>query len=73
MQSRHMIHIANQIKALRASAGLSQKGLAQSVGLSVGVISKLEQGHACALPTLFRVCAHFGSQLSVTPDRACDT
>ncbi len=71
-RERENLRIAEQIHALRTSADLSQKELAQRVGTTQSVISRLEDadydGHSLAMLERIahalghRVCIHFVPQ-----------
>ena len=74
---RENLRIAEQIHALRTSADLSQKDLAQRVGTTQSVISRLEDadydGHSLAMLERIahalghRICIHFVPQNAPCP------
>ncbi len=77
---RENLRIAEQIHTLRTSAELSQKDLAQKVGTTQSVISRLEDadydGHSLAMLERIahalghRVCMHFVPQNAPCPAAA---
>jgi ribosome-binding protein aMBF1 (putative translation factor) len=79
-RERENLRIAEQIYALRTSADLSQKELAQRVGTTQSVISRLEDadydGHSLAMLERIahalghRVCIHFVPQNAPCPAAA---
>lgn len=65
--ARASAEVARQIQELRAGAGLTQKALAELVGTSHSVISRLEdddyQGHSLAM--LRRIAAALGRRVEI--------
>lgn len=65
--ARASAEVARQIQELRAGAGLTQKALAELVGTSHSVISRLEdddyQGHSLAM--LRRIAAVLGRRVEI--------
>jgi transcriptional regulator with XRE-family HTH domain len=57
---------ARQLLELRAEAGETQKRLAQRVGMTESMISRLERGdHVPSLKTLCRIADAFGRRLEI--------
>jgi len=55
---------SERVKLLRGD-NITQEGLAELSGLSIGVIRKLEQGGNVSLPSLLRIASSLGTDVSV--------
>jgi DNA-binding XRE family transcriptional regulator len=61
------IRIAMELRALRERKGYSQRQLAELVGTTQSAIARLEAGHISpSLPTLDRIAAALGAEVTVT-------
>jgi transcriptional regulator with XRE-family HTH domain len=61
------MRLAEELRVLRLRSGVSQAAIADSIGVSRSLISKLEQGHpGIALRTRFHAAAVLGADLRLT-------
>lgn len=64
---RQSTRVAEELRVLRLRSGASQAAIADAIGVSRSLISKLEQGNpGIALRTRFRVAAVLGADLRLT-------
>lgn len=65
-RARRAYELAEQIRSLRITAGLTQKDLAERMGSSQSVVARLEGGGAFpTIETLERVAAALGAHLDI--------
>ena len=73
-RERENLNIAEQIYTLRKQAGLSQKQLAELVGTTQSVISRLEDadynGHSLAMLRKIATAFHHRVQVRFVPEKA---
>ena len=64
---RQLTRTAEELRTFRLRAGVSQAAVADAIGVSRSIVSRLEQGHpGIALRTTFRVAAVLGADLRMT-------
>lgn len=65
-RAQRAYELAEQVRSLRATAGLTQKELAERMGSSQSVVARLEGGGVFpTIETLERVAAALGAQLDI--------
>src|SRR5271154_38485 len=64
---RQSTRTAEELRTFRLRAGVSQAAVADAIGVSRSIVSRLEQGYpGIALRTRFRVAAVLGADLRMT-------
>jgi ribosome-binding protein aMBF1 (putative translation factor) len=62
------VDFAIQLSRLRESRGLTQKSLAEQLGMKQPMLARIERGQMPTVPTLARLAKALGAEFTIGPD-----
>ena len=62
-----MAQIAGQLMAYRKEHGLTQKDLAERLGISQSMVSKIERGKNISIRVLSKIVSKLGGRIEISP------